>query len=117
MSVLAKTTAVPAVYFRSPGGAFTPAAALHKIVDNLGSATPWAMLALGCAPRPRANSTEITLGGAPSPRAPQRVVSAGIHSPADSHAPPFAKKSVPLNYAVRYETASPDVLTATGGGA
>ncbi|MDR2675691.1 MAG: hypothetical protein LBC18_12755 [Opitutaceae bacterium] len=51
MGIVTKTV-VPAVYSREPGGALTPAAALHKIIDELGSATPWAMLAFCLAPRP-----------------------------------------------------------------
>jgi hypothetical protein len=169
---MATKTATPAVYSREPGGVFTPAAALHKIIDDLGSATPWAMLAFGLAPRPARVKTvpragqpfhagplsrrETMPGGEASPRPPQSVVSAardswvstrgtdddgglgeaslpgmhedvsphanipfraGTHSHRDSHARAFAKKSAPLNYSVRYQTAPPAPAGAmTSGG-
>jgi hypothetical protein len=119
MSMAAKTAA-PAVYSREPGGVFTPAAALHQIIGDLGSATPWAMLAFCLAPRPCANDTATMVGRAVSPGPPARVVSASRGSwasargnaaapdmHADSHASITVKKTAPLNYAVRYETAPP----------
>jgi hypothetical protein len=51
MSMTVKTV-VPAVYSRVPGGVPTPAAALHSIIEELGSATPWVMLAFCLAPSP-----------------------------------------------------------------
>ena len=164
MSMAARTT-VPAIYFREPGGVFTPAAALHKIIGDLGSATPWAMLAFCPAPR-HARVKTVSPAGRPfhdgplsrhetmpgreaSPRPPRSIVSAARDSwvptrgtgdggglgeaslpgmvedvsslpehsfPVTAHARVFAKKSAPLNYSVRYETAPPAPAGAMASG-
>ncbi|OAM91393.1 hypothetical protein OH491_23210 [Termitidicoccus mucosus] len=130
---MATKTATPAIYCREPGGVFTPAAALHKIIDDLGSATPWAMLAFGLAPRPRVAGASLakpvvaTHSGheeippqnnlSPNKFSRNHVDSHGLSRAGFASKAPAARRCIPLNYAVRYETESPAPAAAmTSGG-
>jgi hypothetical protein len=85
MGIMTKTV-VPAVYSREPGGAFTPAAALHQIIDDLGCATPWAMLAFCLVPRPghaeNASCVAVMAGREASPGTPRNIATAVRDYPA-----------------------------------